>query len=159
MNHSTPGLPVLGSLWWTCTYCCIWNGYPTRTYCLPPNPLPSRGVWGRMDTCICMPETLHCSPETITTLLIGYTPIKQKKKFQNKRLIVQISTVKFVFLVSFLWVGGAVGLGGRWEKILYMLQYYLFLDCEFNHIFEQLLLHVYGKLSNCKIAWILLLSM
>ena len=66
-----------------------------------------------MGTCICIAKSLLCSPETITTLLIGYTPIKQKKKFQNKRLIVQISTVKFVFLVSFLWVGGAVGLGGR----------------------------------------------
>ena len=29
-------------------------------------------VWGRMDTCICMAESLHCSPETLTTLLIGY---------------------------------------------------------------------------------------
>ena len=25
-----------------------------------------------MDTCICMGESLHCSPETITALLIGY---------------------------------------------------------------------------------------
>ena len=38
-----------------------------------------RGVWGRTDTCICMAESLCCSPETITTLLIGYTPIKNKK--------------------------------------------------------------------------------
>ena len=30
---------------------------------------------GRMDTCICMAESLCCPPETITTLLIGYTPI------------------------------------------------------------------------------------
>ena len=30
---------------------------------------------GRMDTCICMAESLCCAPETITTLLIGYTPI------------------------------------------------------------------------------------
>ena len=33
------------------------------------------GVWGRMDTCICMAESLCCSPETTTTLFIGYTPI------------------------------------------------------------------------------------
>ena len=26
---------------------------------------------GRMDTCICMAESLRCSPETITTLFIG----------------------------------------------------------------------------------------
>ena len=35
-----------------------------------------RGVWGRMDTCICMIESLCCSPETITTFLIGYTVIQ-----------------------------------------------------------------------------------
>ena len=29
-----------------------------------------------MDTCICMAEFLCCSPETITTLLIGYAPIQ-----------------------------------------------------------------------------------
>ena len=27
------------------------------------------------DTCICMAESFCCVPETITTLLIGYTPI------------------------------------------------------------------------------------
>ena len=29
-----------------------------------------------MDICICMAESLLCSPKTITTLLIGYTPIQ-----------------------------------------------------------------------------------
>ena len=33
-------------------------------------------VWERMDACICMAESLCCAPETITTLLIGYTPIQ-----------------------------------------------------------------------------------
>ena len=41
------------------------------------------GVWGRMDTRIFMAEHLCCPPETITTLLIGYTPI-QRKKFKKK---------------------------------------------------------------------------
>ena len=45
--------------------------------------LDERGVWGRMDTCICMAESFRCSPETVTTLLISYTPI-QNKKFKNK---------------------------------------------------------------------------
>ena len=31
-----------------------------------------------------MPESLHCSPETVTTLLIGYTSI-QNKKFNKKK--------------------------------------------------------------------------
>ena len=37
--------------------------------------LDSKGVWGRMDTCICTAESLYCPPETIITLLTGYTPI------------------------------------------------------------------------------------
>ena len=37
--------------------------------------LDGRAVQGRMDTCICKTESLHCSPETITTLLISYTSI------------------------------------------------------------------------------------
>ena len=40
-----------------------------------------RGVWGRMDTHICMSESLYCLPETITILLISYTSIHNKKIF------------------------------------------------------------------------------
>ena len=50
-----------------------------------------REVWGRMDTYICMAESLHSSPETITTLLSGYTSIQnrklEKKIIQNKSII------------------------------------------------------------------------
>ena len=42
--------------------------------------LDGRGVWGEMDTCICMAESLCCPPETMTTLLTGYTQILKKKK-------------------------------------------------------------------------------
>ena len=38
--------------------------------------LYGRGFGGIIDTCICMAESLCCPPETITALLIGYTPIK-----------------------------------------------------------------------------------
>ena len=47
------------------------------------------GVWGRMDTRICMAESLRCSLETIT-LLISYTPVqnvfdvKKKLKLEKK---------------------------------------------------------------------------
>ena len=34
------------------------------------------GLWGRMETCICMAESLHCSPEMITILLVGCTPVQ-----------------------------------------------------------------------------------
>ena len=55
--------------------------------------LDGRGVWGRMDTCICVTESLHCSPETITTLLISYTPIQNKKfVFKNDYTYMYIHT-------------------------------------------------------------------
>ena len=41
--------------------------------------LDGRGVWGRMDTCIYMTGSLLYSPETITTLLIGYTATQMEK--------------------------------------------------------------------------------
>ena len=41
--------------------------------------LDVRGVWGKMDTCICMAEFLYCSPETTTQLLHSYIPIQSKK--------------------------------------------------------------------------------
>ena len=48
-----------------------------KTYCIaqetPLNgSLDGRGIWGRIDACICMAELLFCAPETIKTLLIGY---------------------------------------------------------------------------------------
>ena len=39
-----------------------------------------------MDTCICMAESLHCSPESIATLLIDFTPIQNKKIQKNKNV-------------------------------------------------------------------------
>ena len=43
------------------------------------------GLWGEwMDTCTCIAESLVCSSETITTLLIGCTPI-QNRKFKKRK--------------------------------------------------------------------------
>ena len=44
--------------------------------------LDGKGVWGRMGKCVCMAESVHCSPKTIKTLLIGYTS-KQNKKLKS----------------------------------------------------------------------------
>ena len=46
--------------------------------------LDGKWVWRRMDTHICMTESLHCSPKTITTLLIGYIPIQNAFGVKNK---------------------------------------------------------------------------
>ena len=38
--------------------------------------LSGRGVWGRINTSVRMAESLCCSPETTTTLLVGSAPIQ-----------------------------------------------------------------------------------
>ena len=48
--------------------------------------LDGRRVWRRMDTCMCMAESLCCPLATITTLLLGYTPIQNKKLKKKKSL-------------------------------------------------------------------------
>ena len=53
--------------------------YSTLNCSMLCGSLDGRGVWWRMDTCICMAESLCCLPETITTLLIGYSPVQNKK--------------------------------------------------------------------------------
>ena len=47
--------------------------------------LDGRGVWGKLDTYIYiyMAGSLRSSPETIIALLIGYTPIQNKKFFKK----------------------------------------------------------------------------
>ena len=47
-----------------------------------------------MDTCIGVAESLTCSFETITTLLIGYTPIQKVLKNNLKRYEIEPTIVK-----------------------------------------------------------------
>ena len=44
---------------------------------------------GRIDTCVRMAEVPHCSPETITALLIDYTPIQNKTSKKKKTDILE----------------------------------------------------------------------
>ena len=53
-----------------------------------------KAVWRRMDTCRCVVESLHCSPETITMLLIGSTTI-QNKKLKKKMCVCVCVCVHF----------------------------------------------------------------
>ena len=62
--------------------------------------LDERGIWGRMDTCICMAESFFCSTETITTLLIGYNPI-QNKKFKKERKKIETTMGSGKFTMQF----------------------------------------------------------
>ena len=47
--------------------------------------LDGRRVWGRMDTCTCMAESLRCSPQTTTTLLIDLLQYKVRSLKRRKR--------------------------------------------------------------------------
>ena len=47
-----------------------------------PTELSGKPIWRRMDTCVCTAESLHCSPEATTALLIGYSPIQNKKSLK-----------------------------------------------------------------------------
>ena len=67
-----------------------------------------------MDTCtsisICMAESLGCSPETITTLLISYTPIQntfKKKRREEGRIerIKQHMLPTIQFYLQYTWKG------------------------------------------------------
>jgi len=49
-----------------------------------------RGVQERIDACVFITEPLCCPTETITTLLIGYTPIQNKKFKLRKQLFLQL---------------------------------------------------------------------
>ena len=64
-----------------------WNS--ARCYC---GSLEGRRVWRRMDMCICMAESLHCSPEIIMILLISYTPVENKKFKIKKSSSIQFSS-------------------------------------------------------------------
>ena len=48
-----------------------------------------------MDTCICMVESLRCSPETVTTLLTGYTSIQNLKKIYLERWNLNVLKIKY----------------------------------------------------------------
>ena len=47
----------------------------------------ARGVWRRRDTCTYMAETLPCSHEIVTTLLMSSTPIQNKMLPKKKKKV------------------------------------------------------------------------
>ena len=60
-------------------WCSTWNS----AQCYVPAWLG--GALGRMDTCVCIAESLQRSPETTTTtLFINYTPLQRDLMLKNK---------------------------------------------------------------------------
>ena len=99
----------------TTEWLSLWNIFPSdllystwNLQRMEPNSmlcgsLDGKAVWGRMDTCICLAESHYCPPETITRLLIGYTPI-QNKKFKEKNIfpLLSIDTFEATLLILYL---------------------------------------------------------
>ena len=91
--------------------------------------LDEKGDWGRMDTCICTAESL-CGPrETITTSLISYSPIQNKKflkvlKIASKRNQCTDpqkdlqANVHSCFIIIPNWNKPNYSSGGEWIKLL-----------------------------------------
>ena len=57
-----------------------------------------RWVWRRMNVCVCVTETLCCSPETTTTLLIDYTLIQNKQSLKKKKLLCFYNRLEIISL-------------------------------------------------------------
>ena len=57
-----------------------------RELCCVTWPLNGSGVCGRMDTCICMAQSLCCPAKTVTTLLSPISQHKIKKKLKDPSL-------------------------------------------------------------------------
>ena len=92
--------------------------------------LDGRGVGGRMDTGICIAESLCCPPENITALLINYTPI-QNKNLNTHTEAVWIHSLELPFasckvnMYSTLWGPRYIGEKPLWtskEQILKILR-------------------------------------
>ena len=70
---SPTGSSVHGILWAGILNHLSHQGSPGNSSVLCGS-LDRRGVCGRRDICVCMAEFLRCPLETITTLVINYTP-------------------------------------------------------------------------------------
>ena len=55
------------------------------------------GEW--IHTCTCMAESIHCSLETITTLLISYTPIQNRASLVAQ-MIKNLPTMQETWVLS-----------------------------------------------------------
>ena len=68
-----------GSWWWTGKPGVLQSMGSQRVGHNWATELKWEGIWKRVDTCICITESLCCTPETVTTVFINCTPIWNKK--------------------------------------------------------------------------------
>ena len=84
---------------------CTFRAIEIQIFSMLCDSLDGGGVWRGMDTCICRAESLCCSPQNTTSLLIGYTPIQNKKfiKFGGKKRNKNIVEFFFLNLTDWFW--------------------------------------------------------
>ena len=82
------------------------------------------GSSGRMATCTRTAESLYCSPETITTLLTGHTPV-QNKQFNLEKgyifLLLYLQTETQNNIRTGLPAWREEGKGQRWEQDIILI--------------------------------------
>ena len=80
--------------------------------------LDGRGVWVRMNTCICMAESFHCPPETITTLFVNWLYLIQNKMFK-KILFMFLFVFKCGYLKFFNYIRNlhCILIGQCWSRL------------------------------------------
>ena len=61
------------------------HAFQALSFTVMPHLNTGRGVWGRVDACICMAESLRCSSETITTLFVNQSYLNTKQKVKKKK--------------------------------------------------------------------------
>ena len=111
------------------------NGRAPRTYCVACtaqcDSLNGNRIWTRIDTCVHGAESLCCLPETNTALLIGYTPMWNKKPFFfffKKKRVLQgspeyplpgiINYLHFIFLSFSLYMHTLVFFWIIWKLVM-----------------------------------------
>ena len=72
-NKGFQSWPHTGTIWEALKTLAAWPGW--------------EGFGVRMEACTCLAESLCCLPETITTLLTGYTPIQKKKERKKTKTL------------------------------------------------------------------------
>ena len=66
---------------------------------LPCHGLCGKRIWKGADTCVCITDSLCCTPETNTTLSINYAPVK-KTKTQSYQLVCHNASMQVTSVTS-----------------------------------------------------------
>ena len=107
LQHTRPPCPsptprvYPNPCWWLSQWCHPTISSSVVPFSSCPQSFPASGSFQmrRMDTHIWRAESLHCSPEITTTLLISYTPIQSKSLKTKERILFPMKGMRLRSLV------------------------------------------------------------